>query len=49
MGERSLLIVVAVFALEGILSAIPAAAQEDDGYSYTWRTVGLGQVTGKLP
>jgi hypothetical protein len=49
MGEESLLIVVAVFALKGILSAIPAAAREDDGYSYTWRMVGLGQVTSKLP
>lgn len=26
-----------------------AAAQENDGYSYTWRMVGLGQVTSKLP
>lgn len=43
------MIVVAVFALKGILSAIPADAQEDDGYSHTWQMVGLGQVTSKLP
>jgi hypothetical protein len=49
MGEKSLLIVVALFTLEGILSAIPADAQEDDGYSHTRRMVGLGQVTSKLP